>query len=74
MAAFKHPVSGEGGVWLSYYSDRSAVYVHANELQALRAVVGGSAGGDSVLFVRWGESLGDAEERCHRELMAGDPS
>ena len=63
----KTPISGQGGVWLSYYSDRSAIYAHANEIQALRAIVCGVAGGDSVLFVRWGESLTDAEDRTRRE-------
>jgi hypothetical protein len=65
----KVPISGEGGVWLSYYTDRSAIYAHANE-----AVVGGNPGGDSVVFVRWGESLAEAEERELREAQIEAPS
>jgi hypothetical protein len=32
---------GGGGVWVSYYPDRSGVYAHGTEIDQLRAAVGG---------------------------------
>lgn len=59
--------SEAGGVWVAYYSDSSSVIPFPNEIDALRAAVA-HQGGDSVVFVRWGESIRDAEARERQAL------
>lgn len=56
----KLPVTSGPGVWMSYYDDGSGVYPHESEIAAHRASMGL---GRQVVFVRWGESVRDAERR-----------
>lgn len=51
------------GVWVSYYSDGSGVYVHASEIAAYRESAGYTR---DVIFVPWNQSVNDAE-RAARE-------
>lgn len=55
------------GVWVSYYSDYSGIYVHRTELDALRAAIEPKR---DVVFVRWGEDIRDAW-KLRRDEEAG---